>query len=50
MEKFPSVTWFEIDFFADSVALESIVTQQPAPGMGLLAAVLPLRPGYSDYL
>lgn len=50
MELLPLVTWDEIDVTADLVALGSHVMQQPAPGMDLLAAVPPLRPGCSDYI
>jgi hypothetical protein len=50
MELLPLVTWVEIDVTADLVALESHVLQKPSPGMDLMAAVPPLRPGCLNFI
>ena len=50
MELLPPVTWFGIVATADFLVFESDVLQQPAPGTNVLAAVPPLRPGFSDHL
>jgi len=50
MELLPPVTWVGIGVTANFVGLESYVLQQPTPGMDFLAAVPPLRPGFSDFI
>lgn len=50
MEQPPSVTWFESDVSADSVALEFVGSFQSALGIGMSAAAVPLRPNRKDLL
>lgn len=50
MEQPPSVTWFESDVSADSVALEFVGSFQSALGIGMSVAAVPLRPNRKDLL